>query len=801
MNHLTKKKILHHWNRWRGVPVEWDLRPYHRILARINEHKLEGISTKELKTKSTCLVERARRGVALRDLLAEAFALVREAAWRTIGLRPFDVQVVAGIVIHQAKIAEMETGEGKTLAAVLPAYLNALAGKGVHIHTFNDYLARRDAAWMGPVYQFLGLSVGCIQEGMTTDERKKAYASDITYVTAKEAGFDYLRDQLAYRPEELVHREFQYAIVDEADSILIDEARIPLVIAGATEKPKVDPGHLAQVAKGLKEGLDYETDLGKRNIYLTNSGLKRVEEMLGCHNLYVPDNLDLLTKVNQALHAEVLLRRDIDYIVRRGRIEIVDEFTGRIVENRHWPDGLQAAVEAKEKLRLGSGGAILGSITLQHFLQLYPRISGMTATARPAADELFQFYNLKVVVIPPNRPCIREDHPDVIFTHIEAKTQALIDEIKRCHASLRPVLVGTASVEESEGLAAALEGAGISCEVLNAKNDEMEARIIAQAGRPGAVTISTNMAGRGTDIKLGGEKEEERDKVAGLRGLYVIGTNRHESLRVDHQLRGRAGRQGDPGSSRFFISLEDSLVERYGIRQLLPKPFQTVKQREPINHPLVSREIARGQRIIEGQNFEIRKTLWKYSLLVEEQRRWIQKRRRILLLDGSLPGFLEEKHPERYDRLESLLGKEALRQLIRQMALVQIDRCWAEHLAVIADIREGIHLASVGGQSPLDEFNKAVNNEFLRLERRIDEAILQTFKSLPVTEQGIGLLKKRIRGPSSTWTYLITDSQFGHWVGLLQGSNIGFAAGAAAWYGPLYILLNLARRYDRKKRR
>jgi preprotein translocase subunit SecA len=800
MNHHTKKKILHHWNKLRGIPIEWDLSPYQKTLAKINAYDMENSSDSKLKRISARLIEQARQGVPPDDLLVEAFALVRETAWRTIGLRPYDVQVVAGIVIHQGKLAEMNTGEGKTLAAVLPAYLNALTKKGVHIHTFNDYLARRDTAWMGPIYTFLGLSVGCIQEGMSHSERKKAYAADITYSTAKEAGFDYLRGHLCYDPENLVHRDFNYVIVDEADSILIDEARIPLVIAGCTDRPKAEPGNLAQIAKSLREGIDFETDEGKRNIYLTPPGLKKIEKILGCKNLHAPENLDLLTKVNQALHAEFLIHRDIDYIVRKGKIKIVDEFTGRVVEDRHWPDGLQAAVEAKEKLRLGSGGSILGSITLQHFLQLYPKISGMTATAQSAADELLQFYNLKVVVIPPHKPCIREDRPDSVFTHKEAKIKTLIREIKHWHEKQRPILVGTSSVEESEDLAQALKNAGISCQVLNAKNDELEAKIIAQAGAPGAVTISTNMAGRGTDIKLGGEREQQRDDVVKLGGLYVIGTNRHESLRIDLQLRGRAGRQGDPGSSRFFISLEDNLIERYGIRKILPRRYHDCEQDDPIDQPLVNREISHGQRIIEGQNFEIRKTLWKYSILVEKQRKIIQMRRQEILLDGSDLGFLEEKTPERYSDLKSLLGKDRIQSIEKTITLFQIDRCWAKHLAMIADIREGIHLASVGGKSPVQEFHKIADAEFHQLEQKIDDAIIQTFLSLPLSGKGIDLDKEGIRGPSSTWTYLITDSQFGLWVGLLQGSNIGATAVAAGVYGPLYLLLGLVQRFYGKKK-
>ncbi len=490
-----------------GIPIEWDMSEYRRMLGTVNSFDLKDLSNHELQTISSRMKEQAQKGRALEELLPEAYALVRETATRTIGLRPFDVQILAGVAMYYGRLAEMNTGEGKTLAAVFPAYLHALTGKGAHIHTFNDYLARRDAAWMGPIYTFLGQRVGTIQQGMAPIERKAAYAADITYTTAKEAGFDFLRDHLCYSRSDLVHRAFQFAIVDEADSILIDEARVPLVIAGRTGMSQMQTFQMAEVAKALQQGSDFEMDDGKRNIYLTDQGLEKVEDILGCGSLHDPENLDKLTKLNQALHAEFLIHRDIDYIVRNGKVEIVDEFTGRVVEDRHWPDGLQAAVEDKEKLSQGSGGSVLGSITLQHFLNLYPKIAGMTATARPSADELKEFYGLKITVIPPHRPNILENHPDEIFTHKDAKNNALIAEISRLHASGRPVLVGTASVEESEELAAALQTEGVECQVLNAKNDEREAQMIARAGELGAVTISTNMAGRGTDIKLGGEDE------------------------------------------------------------------------------------------------------------------------------------------------------------------------------------------------------------------------------------------------------------------------------------------------------
>jgi len=558
------------------------LTPYGKVLEQINTYQLESYSDCHLKEMSAEMKNRARNGVSPDELLVESYAIVREASRRMLGMRPYDVQVIAGIALHRCKVVEMQTGEGKTLAAIMPAYLNALTGEGVHVLTFNDYLAHRDAAWMGPVYEYLGLTVGYVKEGMSISQRQNAYCSDITYVTAKKAGFDYLRDFLCAEKNMLVQRPFHYAIVDEADSILIDEARIPLVIAGNVPENVEDAFRLYDIVKNLQPGDDYETDQYRSNIYLTDAGLSRVEKILGCGNLYDPENLELLTRLNCALYAEVLLEKDKDYIVKNGKVEIIDEFTGRIADKRHWPDNLQTAVEAKEGLALQTGGMVMGSIALQHFLSLYPRISGMTGTAVAAAGEFNEFYCMDVVVIPTNRPCIRRDHPDLVFTHSQAKQKALVSEVKRAHRTGQPVLIGTGSVEESERLASDLRKVGIEPRVLNAKNDEMEAIIIARAGEPGAVTVSTNMAGRGVDIKLGGEREQERDRVVALGGLYVIGTNRHESSRIDNQLRGRAGRQGDPGESRFFISLEDDMIVRYDIAKLIPARNFPQKREDPV---------------------------------------------------------------------------------------------------------------------------------------------------------------------------------------------------------------------------
>ena len=552
--------------RLQGSTVRLDLERYQSPLAAIAalESECQRLSDEDLLGRSRALRARARAGEPRLSLRAPFFALVREASRRALGQRPFDEQIVAALALDDGDVVEMLTGEGKTLTAVMPAAFNALADRGAHVLTFNDYLAGRDAEWMGPIYRLLGLSVGCVQQGMAPADRRAAYHADVTYVTAKEAGFDHLRDLLAMEAADQVHRPFHFALVDEADSLMIDEARVPLVIAGSVARDTSLAPRLAALVASLVSGVHFDADEYGRDIELTEKGIEHVEGSLGCGGLHSAENIELLTALNCALHARVLLRRDVDYIVRSGRIEIVDEFTGRVVADRHWPDGLQAALEAKEGLARRPDGRILGSMTLQRFLRGYPRLCGMTGTATSCAAELAQLYGLDVVVIPPHVPMVRIDRDDLVFTGREAKERAIVDEIQRAHATGRPVLVGTSTVTESENLAARLRTVGVSCEVLNAKNDAEEAAIVARAGQFGAVTISTNMAGRGTDIRLGG------DRVVALSGLYVIGTNRHESRRVDLQLRGRAGRQGDPGESRFFVSLDDELLVRYGIRDLIP---------------------------------------------------------------------------------------------------------------------------------------------------------------------------------------------------------------------------------------
>jgi len=795
------RRILNHLQ---GSSIEFDLSCYGPLLREIEEQgsNLRSVQDQAISGQSKVLILRAQNTSKLNDLLVEAYALVREAARRVLGMRPFDVQLIAGIAMNEGKLAEMQTGEGKTLAAVLPAYLNGLMGKGVHILTFNDYLARRDAKWMGPIYEFLGLSVGCIQEGMSKAERQRAYFADVTYLTAKEAGFDYLRNSLCMTAEDRVHRPFHYAIVDEADSILIDEARVPLVIAGAITPPETDPYRLAAVARDLKLHVDFHTDEEGRNIALTEIGIDRAQGLLHNANLYAPENVLLLTQLNLALHAKELLRKDVDYIVQAGKVELVDELTGRVVEDRHWPDGLQTALEAKEGLRVQPQGRILGSITLQHFLRSYPKLAGMTATAQPAAEELKEFYGLNVVVVPPNRVCIRIDQPDVVFTHKGAKTNALVAEVAAVHATGRPILVGTSSVAESEELAVRLRSSGVCCEVLNAKTDQLEAKIIAKAGALGAVTISTNMAGRGTDIHLGGDDQEEYEKVRALGGLYVIGTNRHESLRIDHQLRGRASRQGDPGSSRFFVSLADDLMLRYGINELIPAKLRPEKQDEPIDDPVIRNEIDRTQRIVEGQHFEIRKTLRKYSMIVEEHRQIVQTRRLDLLWRRGSSSLLKTHSLEHYTSLVSAVGEAALEHAETLITLSHIDQQWADHLAEIARIREGIHLVRLNGQEPVEQFHRLASAAFFEMLGRTDEAVVKTLLSVEITEQGIDLEKAGLKGPSSTWTYLISDDPFEETMMVLI-RNIGFASVSASCLPCLLMLAGWAiyQRYFKKRQR
>jgi preprotein translocase subunit SecA len=593
---------------------------------------------------------------------------------------------------------------------------------------------------MRGIYDWFGLSVGHISQDMPAEQRRAAYLCDVTYATANEVGFDYLRDGLARDREELVQRPFAFAVIDEADSILIDEARIPLVIAGGAADDSALAYRVDTVVAGLDRRLHYSLDEFARNAQLTDAGIQRVEESLGCGNLFDAQNLGVLTVVQDALHAHALLKRDVDYVVKNGLIELVDEFKGRIAQNRRWPAGLQSAVEAKERVRLKTQGRILGSITVQSLAGMYERICGMTGTAATQADEFRKVYKLPVIAIPTNRPVIREDLADAVFPDKEARSRALVEEIRKVHETGRPILVGTASVEESEALSGCLRRAGVRHAVLNARNDEAEAEIIAQAGALGAVTVSTNMAGRGTDILLGGNPPKDREKVVELGGLYVIGTTRHEARRIDNQLRGRAGRQGDPGTSRFFISLDDDLLVRFGFRENL--------------------DIDSVQRTAEGQNLDIRETLWKYHCTVEDHRSEVYGwRREILLSPGwSLGSVLPE---EQYGELVQAIGMEALEKAGRQIALAVVDDLWADYLANVAELRGGIHWASWTGADPLHKFLTGEREIYEDFQACLKEEIAGAFETAEIRKGAIHFLKAERMDRGATWTYVATDQPFG----------------------------------------
>lgn len=734
------------------------LKNNYAIVSQIRTRQLQQMSDEQLRSIAEGLRVKAQEGISLDLLLVDAYALVIETVSRVLGMQLYDVQIAAAIALHHGQLVEMQTGEGKTLAAVLPVYLNAIEGSGVHVLTFNDYLAKRDAEWMRPVYEQLGLTVGYVQEGMRREDRQAAYASDITYLTAKEAGFDYLRDSNCFDLDELVQRKhpFHYVVVDEADSILIDEARVPLILAGEVAGKTDHAQHMAEMAAQMQLGIHYETDEYKRNIYMTDNGIDQAEQLLGCSNLYDEAHLELLTALNHALHAKTLLQRDIDYIVREGKIELIDEFTGRIAANRQLPDGLQAAVEAKEGLAHRSQGKVLGTITLQHLLSLYPKISGMTATAYSSAVEFKETYALEVVPLLPHRPCRREDHLPLVYTHQSAKYNALLQDIAAAHRTGRPILIGTASVEESSHLATAIRELGIRCHVLNAKEDEMEAQIIAQAGTRGAVTVSTNMAGRGVDIRLGAGDEQAAQAIMKLGGLYVIGTNLHESIRIDNQLRGRAGRQGDPGSSQFYVSLEDPLLVRYGIQEALPEQIVSLKQEQPIQLPSVIQAVMHIQRVAEGQNVDIRRNLNKYSDMLEQQRKLLYAWRQQVLVGDSQMQLLENRAASLYQRASQRWSSEVLQKVERQITMYEIDRCWAEHLQYAASIRESIHLVSIHNRSPEDAFHVLIMDAYSQIMDKIEQAIVKTFQKVRITEQGVEM-KHSLKRPSATWTYTVHD--------------------------------------------
>ncbi len=761
------------------------LRVLEEAVARVAalEDEMATLTGEALREKTLEFRRRFEQGETLDDLMPEAFAVAREAAHRATGMRPFDVQVMGAVVLHQGSIAEMKTGEGKTLVATMPVYLNALAGRGVHLVTVNDYLAGRDAAWMGPVYEFLGLSVAALQNGMEAEERRAAYQADITYGTNTEFGFDYLRDNMVLRTEQQVQRGHYYCIVDEVDSILVDEARTPLIISGPGERAAKTYYDFARIARRLTPGegeeADYEVDEKKRTVAITEKGLARVERELGIDNIYEDLSGQLVNHLMQALRAAALFRRDVDYLVQDGEVKIVDEFTGRILEGRRYSEGLHQAIEAREGVKIKEENQTLATITLQNYFRLYEKIAGMTGTAATEADEFQEIYKMEVVVVPTNEPMIRDDRNDLIYKTEKAKYRAAADLLADCYERKQPVLVGTISVEKSERLSEMLKRRGIPHEVLNARHHAKEAAIVAQAGQPGAITIATNMAGRGTDIKLG-------ENVVDLGGLFVLGTERHEARRVDNQLRGRSGRQGDPGTSQFIISLEDDLLRIFGgerIHRLMDR--LGLDEDIPIEHNLISRSVESAQKKVEEQNFQIRKRVLEYDDVMNKQREVIYgQRQRILsgddlrediltiierVLTGQVTLFTgSSRFSEEWDleemltmlrtyfpttlALESLgdpseldaesladlvvedaikvheareqrFGAATMRELENWVLLRTIDSKWRDHLYEMDYLREGIGLRALAQRDPLVEYK----NEGFRIFQEMMDAIQNDF--------------------------------------------------------------------------
>jgi preprotein translocase subunit SecA len=765
-----------------GSKNERELKKLQPAVDRINalEPAMQAMSAEELRAQTVRFKERAARGESLDELLPEAFAAVREASVRTLQMRHFDVQLIGGMVLHQGKIAEMKTGEGKTLVATLPAYLNALNGQGMHIVTVNDYLARRDTEWMGNIYRFLGLEVGTILHGLTDAERQAAYGADITYGTNNEFGFDYLRDNMKFERGALVQRELTYAIVDEVDSILIDEARTPLIISGPAEKSTDLYYQVNSLIPKLVRDRDFSVDEKARTSTLTEEGVARCEKLMQVENLYDPRCIELLHHINQALKAHALFKRDVDYIVKDGEVIIVDEFTGRLMPGRRYSEGLHQALEAKEGVKIENENQTLATITFQNYFRMYRKLAGMTGTADTEAAEFKKIYNLDVMVIPTHRPMIRIDNADVIYKTKREKYEAALDEIEALHAKGQPVLVGTISIDVSEQLSKKLKARGIPHEVLNAKHHEKEAQIVAMAGQRGQVTISTNMAGRGTDIVLG-------PGVVELGGLHILGTERHESRRIDNQLRGRSGRQGDPGSSRFYLALDDDLLRIFGGERITGFMEKLgMQEGEPIEHGLISRAIENAQSKVEGHNFDIRKHLIEYDDVMNQQREVIYGQRREILMGKDLrPAIMdmiretagriadvhtaEKSHAEYWDlkaisdavyqqfnfRPESLTSEtvsamtpEALAELIRAEAvrayegreatigsetyrrlehvvmLQTIDNLWKDHLLSMDHLKEGIGLRGYAQQNPLLVYKKEGFEMFQNLMDRIEEETL-----------------------------------------------------------------------------
>jgi preprotein translocase subunit SecA len=694
------------------------------------------------------------------DFISKAFALVKTSVFLCLNLRAYDEQLWAGLILNDRAIVEMATGEGKTIAAVFAAFFNSLDNKKVHVYTFNDYLAKRDAVMMSPVYQMLGVRVGYLYEGQDLSERKNAYACNITYMTAKECGFDYLREFLVESSDELLLPEPYYAIIDEADSILIDEARIPLVIASSTEEShNIDLFKISDCVNHLRISDDYEIDEYSSNIYLTEEGISRVEDLLEIDNLYDEYHMHTIVSVNNALFAKELVHRDIDYIVRNQQIELVDEFTGRVARKRHWPHGLHEAIEAKEQITPSRKGQIQSQITLQNFIRRYPHLSGMTGTATSAVKEFLNTYNLRVHIVPTHHPMIRTDHEDRLFRDKASKFDAILDEIWEAHQIGRPVLVGTCSVEESENLSRMLESRGLTCEVLNAKNDAKEATQIAVAGKSYAITVSTNMAGRGIDIKLGAGDPADKKFAIETGGLLVIGTNRHESLRIDRQLRGRSGRQGDPGDSKFLISLEDELFVKYNFSELISERWINNISSAVITHPKILKEASRLQKIAEGLNYDIRDSLSKYTVMIQEQSEYIRSMRfSILVKDLHESIYFQRHYPDKYCSLCEKFSPERIHHIEKIISLRVVNQSWADYLDNMSYIKDSIHIMKMSGMDPLFEYNKILFESFNELKRNIDDQIVHLLGDLEITEDETDFSKLGLPKPASTWTYIVSNT-------------------------------------------
>jgi len=689
------------------------------------------------------------------DDIAQFLAIAREAAERSTGLRPFDVQLLGALRMLAGDVIEMATGEGKTLAGAIAAAGYAIAGRHVHVVTINDYLARRDAEWMGPLLETMGLTVGWITAESTSEERRTAYDCDVTYASVNEIGFDVLRDQLVTDVADLVSPNPDVALIDEADSVLVDEALVPLVLAGTThrETPRLE---IIKLVGELAAEIDYDTDADSRNVHLTDVGATKVEKALGGIDLYSEEHVGTtLTEVNVALHAHVLLQRDVHYIVRDDAVHLINAARGRIAQLQRWPDGLQAAVEAKEGIETTETGEVLDTITVQALINRYATVCGMTGTALAAGEQLRQFYKLGVSPIPPNEPNIREDESDRVYITAAAKNDAIIAHIAEVQETGQPVLVGTRDVAESEEIHERLLRRGVPAVVLNAKNDAEEAQVIAEAGKYGVVSVSTQMAGRGTDIRLGGSDEADHDRVAELGGLHVVGTGRHHTERLDNQLRGRAGRQGDPGSSVYFSSWEDDVVAANLDHNKLPTQTDDDGR---IASPKAAGLLDHAQRVAEGRMLDVHANTWRYNQLIAQQRAIIVDRRNTLLRTATAREELAELAPKRYEELSEDVSEERLETICRLIMLYHLDRGWADHLAYLADIRESIHLRALGRQNPLDEFHRLAVDAFASLAADAIEAAQQTFETANVLEEEPGLDLSKLARPTSTWTYMVNDN-------------------------------------------